>query len=416
MNMDQIAQTAARLEPAADHTDHRLRAKMTHGEAAAAIGVSPGTLRRWLREGLLPEYEGDWTPAAVGKARLIARLRDRGYTIAQLRQATQEGRLAFGRVLELLDLGIGTYTRAQAGADTGLDETVIDRVATILGINADEPLGDPDLQLLRYVATALELGLPLDAMLQLTRVYVQAISQIADAEVRLIHLYVHEPLMRSGGSADQVASELFTLTGDLLPLTSPLLEQLHRRMLSHFVDQDVVGHMEAELDDHDGDVGRMRVAIAFADLTGYTQLTEEAGDLHAADVVDRFVSAVTASLPADARVIKTIGDEVMIVGSDPVALTAWAVEFERDQRTSLRPRIAVHHGYVQYRDGDYYGREVNLAARLAARAGEGEVLVSGAVVEASSTEVRSQVRFERVAAVPLKGFAQATDIYAALPQ
>ncbi len=69
----------------------------------------------------------------------------------------------------------------------------------------------------------------------------------------------------------------------------------------------------------------MRVAIAFADLAGYTQLTEALGDLHALDVVDRFIANVTATLPDDARVIKTIGDEVMVVGPDPAALAAWAL-------------------------------------------------------------------------------------------
>src|SRR6202012_3347006 len=108
------------------------------------------------------------------------------------------------------------------------------------------------------------------------------------------HLYLHEPLMRSGSSADEMASEMLSVAEDLLPLTSQLLEQLHNRMLMHFIDQDVVGHMEAEIAADGADVGRMRVAIAFADLAGYTQLTEEEGDLHAIDVINRFLAVVTA--------------------------------------------------------------------------------------------------------------------------
>ena len=112
----------------------------------------------------------------------------------------------------------------------------------------------------------------------------------------------------------------------------------------------------------------MRVAIAFADLTGYTRLTEEAGELEAVDAVERFVEAVEVTLPDDARVIKTIGDEVMIVGSDPAALTDWAVGFQRLQGERPLPRIAMHYGDALYRDGDYYGRDVNIASRVAARA------------------------------------------------
>ena len=75
--------------------------------------------------------------------------------------------------------------------------------------------------------------------------------------------------------------------------------------------------MEVDLEGGTIDLGRMRVAIAFADLSGYTRLTEEEGELTAVDAVERFLDAIEATLPDEARVIKTIGDEAMIVGSDP---------------------------------------------------------------------------------------------------
>ncbi len=81
----------------------------------------------------------------------------------------------------------------------------------------------------------------------------------------------------------------------------------------------------------------LRVAIAFADLAGYTRLTEEAGEEEALDVVERFVESVEDTLPDEARVIKTIGDEVMVVGADPAALVDWAVGFQAAQR---RPAAA----------------------------------------------------------------------------
>ena len=117
--------------------------------------------------------------------------------------------------------------------------------------------------------------------------------------------------MRDGVPGLEMAEEMEGLAADLLPLAAPVMDGLHRRLLRHFVEQDVVGHMEAEAD---FDLGRLRVAIAFADLAGYTRLTEEAGEEQALDVVERFVAGVEATLPDDARVIKTIGDEVMVVG------------------------------------------------------------------------------------------------------
>ena len=80
--------------------------------------------------------------------------------------------------------------------------------------------------------------------------------------------------------------------------------------------------------------------------------------------------------------IKTIGDEVMVVGSDAAALLDWAVGFQQLQAERPLPRIGIHQGLTLYRDGDYYGRAVNLAARVGARAAGGEVLVTRPLVEA----------------------------------
>jgi adenylate cyclase len=199
------------------------------------------------------------------------------------------------------------------------------------------------------------------------------------------------------------------LTRRLLPLASPVMDQIHQRYLQHFVEQDVVGHMESDLEGDSVDLGRMRVAIAFADLAGYTRLTEEAGELEAVDAVERFVDAVESSLPDDARVIKTIGDEAMIVGSEPAGLAEWAVEFQRDQTQRTLPRIAIHYGNALYRDGDYLGRDVNIASRVAARAAGGEVLVTRPVVE----RARVGLEFDRIAEVRLKGFTESTEVFIA---
>src|SRR5256714_10043491 len=139
--------------------------------------------------------------------------------------------------------------------------------------------------------------------------------------------------------------------------------------------------METDLDESI-DLGRVRVSIAFADLAGWTRFTEEVGEEEALDVVEDFIDAVSDTLPEDARVIKTIGDEVMIVGQDPVELTDWAVGFQRLWQERPMPRIGIHQGGTLYRDGDYFGRDVNPAARVVAPARCGQVLLSDAVLEA----------------------------------
>lgn len=392
---------------------------LTLAQVAARAGVSAATVRRWVREGLVPQYDGTWTPAAASHVRIVARLRERGHTVAQIREASQSGRLVFGYVDELLPTADARYTLAEAAREVGLKAEQIERLVAAMGLSvlSAESLSEEDLQILRYAADVLSAGLPLPALLQLARVYGQAMAQIADAEVRLFHLYLHEPLMRDGASGAEVAEEMEALSREMLPFVMPAINYMHARFLAYFVEQDVIGHIEADLDDNTADEGRMRVTIAFADLAGYTRLTEEEGEQEAVSVVERFVEAVEQSLPIDARVIKTLGDEAMIVGADPVALAEWAVRLPATLPAgSPLPRIGIHHGAALYRDGDYYGREVNRAARVVARAAGGEVLVTHPVVHTAGMAAgASRLRFELIGEVVLKGFTEPTELFLAAP-
>jgi adenylate cyclase len=382
---------------------------LTLTEVARRLGVPPATLRRWVREGAVP-LDGEWTPAAIAHARIVARLRERGHSLAELREAARSGRLAYGYLEDLFPAPARTRTLQEAAAETGLEPALIERIWATAGFAQDslEHIGEEDVQLLRYMAAVLEAGFPLVAFLQLVRVYGQALARIADAEVRLFHLYVHEPLMRDGVAGLEIAETMEGLAAELLPLASPIMDRVHQRSLQHFLGQDIVGHLELEA--ADADLGRLRIAIAFADLAGYTRLTEEAGEEEALDVVEQFVETVEETLPEDARVIKTLGDEVMVVGVDASALVDWAVGFQaRHAGRRPVPRIGIHCGDAVYRDGDYYGRAVNLASRVGARAAGGEVLVTRPLVEAAG----DHLEFEPIGQVKLKGFREATDLFLA---
>ena len=384
-------------------------------EVARRAGVTPATLRRWVADGLIPgaprKPGADWPPIAIAHARIVARLRQRGHSLQEIRRATKEGRLAFGYVEELMPMVDATFTLRQASRSAGLEPALVERIFSMLGFAQPEHLSADDVEMLEQMAEVLDAGFPLAAFLQLLRVYGQALAQIADAEVRLFHLYVHEPLMRDGIPGLQVAEQMGELTARLLPFSSPVMDHVHRRLLHHFVEQDIIGHMEADLGSAaSAELGRMRTAIAFADLAGYTQLTEQQGDEEAASTVERFVADVTHTLPDEARIVKTIGDEVMLVSSDPAALADWAVGFQALASGPQRPRIGIHAGEVLYRDGDYYGREVNLASRVAARAAAGEVLVTREIVDLAE----SHQEFERIGEVKLKGFSEATELYLAI--
>ncbi len=385
----------------------------TLAQVAARAGISAATLRRWIEKGLVPQYETSWTPAAVAQVRVVARLRARGHTLGQIKQASDHGQLAVGPIEDLLNAEEGRYTLKEAAREVGMRPELIQRIYTAMGMStlSLDRVSDEDLQIMKYVAAVLEAGFPLEAFLQLARVYGQSLAQIADAEVRLFHLYVHEPLMREGVAGVAIAEEMEGLVRELIPFIAPLMGFVHGRLLAHFVEQDVIGHMEADLGEQALAEGRLRVAIAFADLAGYSRLTVERGDEEAVGAVERFVEVVERTLPVNARVIKTLGDEVMVVGSDPRTLTEWAVELQLGSLpTEPPPRIGIHYGEALYRDGDYYGRDINQAARVVARAGGGEVLVTRPVVEMAAG---GGLEFDLIGEVRLKGFSEPTELFIA---
>ena len=226
---------------------------------------------------------------APARARVLARAAARGGALGPARLRLPGGSVPAASA-DAHARGGGGGDRSRARADRAdLDRRRASRPESL------ERIGEEDMQLLRYMAEVLDAGFPLVAFLQVVRVYGQALAQIADAEVKLFHLFVHEPLMRDGVPGLEIAEEMEGLAAQLLPLASPIMDRLHHRALQHFLGQDVVGHLE--LEGAGDELGRLRVAIAFADLAGYTRLTEEAGEEEAVDIVERFVESVEVDAP-----------------------------------------------------------------------------------------------------------------------
>lgn len=136
--------------------------------------------------------------------------------------------------------------------------------------------------------------------------------------------------------------------------------------------------------------------FVFADLAGFTALTEERGDHHAARVVNRFCRLVRGLLAEHrAYEVKSLGDGIMLRAAnarDAVRLALRIAEAvgARDDVPALR--VGVHTGPAVERDGDWFGTSVNVTARVCAEAKPGEVLVTDATVEAAGDDDR--VRFE----------------------
>ena len=133
-------------------------------EAARLAGVSPSTLKRWAEAKVIPVKGGRWTTAAAAQARVVARMRERGHSLEELRRAVRDGRLAFGYVEDLLpghrERAGHAATRRRRG--TGLEEELIERVMTLLGTPTalEGTLNEQDVEAIEDMAEVLGAGLP----------------------------------------------------------------------------------------------------------------------------------------------------------------------------------------------------------------------------------------------------------------
>ena len=387
---------------------------LTLSDVARRLDVSPATLRRWVKDGIVPLRRRP-LDARGGRPRAHRRAAARARVLA--RPAARGGRTRAGSPTAT-SRTCSRRRRARTRSprrreETGLEPALIERIWTAAGLLGRRRWSGSARRTCSCCATwrrSSTPGFPLVAFLQLVRVYGQALAQIADAEVKLFHLFVHEPLMRDGVPGLEIAEEMEGLAAELLPLASPIMDRVHQRCaaaLRRARTSSATSSSRARGDE----LGRLRVAIAFADLAGYTRLTEEAGEEEALDVVERFVEAVEDTLPDDARVIKTIGDEVMVVGADPSALVDWAVGFQalNAGRRPL-PRIGIHCGeralprrrLLRPRGQPRLARRRARGRRRGARD-----------ARRSSTAAGPHLAFEPIGEVELKGFSEATDLFLA---
>src|SRR3954452_18417218 len=136
--------------------------RLNPSEVAARAGVTTATLKRWVDKGVIPDGKkvttNGWTPAAAAHARTVARLRERGHSLDDIKAATDEGRLAYGLLEDLFPPGERSFTLDDAANETGLEPELIERIWLSMGFSRNELdiLTDEDMQALRWVASVLD--------------------------------------------------------------------------------------------------------------------------------------------------------------------------------------------------------------------------------------------------------------------
>jgi adenylate cyclase len=194
-----------------------------------------------------------------------------------------------------------------------------------------------------------------------------------------------------------------------------VIDILHTRHMEHYIVEDVISNLELSLERAGLAQRRPKLppAIAFLDLTGYTSLTEQEGDEVASKLAERLAEMVNgAASRTGGQVVKLLGDGVMFHFGDPAGAIRCGLDLvdEAPAQGLPRARMGVSSGPVIYRDGDYFGRTVNVAARVTDYARPGEVLVTAdAVVE----PVPDDVAFTEIGDIGLKGVSAPVRLYQA---
>ncbi len=192
----------------------------------------------------------------------------------------------------------------------------------------------------------------------------------------------------------------------LLPLADPVLLGVYHRWVEHELAQAAVS--EAEASSH-ALPGAVSVAFLFCDLKDFTAFADAEGDEAAMAALDRFFETVALERGDDARLMKSLGDGVMLAyGDAPSAVAAGARIMVRARAaTSMRVHASVHCGVAIARDGDYFGQAVNLAARLLDVAGADELVATRPAVESTV----DSYAWEPIGVRKMRGVAQPVEVF-----
>jgi adenylate cyclase len=380
-------------------------------EVTQRAGVDPDYVDRLVELGILTPGAGEaFAPGDVLRARWVQSLERAGVPLEGLAAAVRDGVLSFS----FLDVGaydrfagLSGTTFQQLSAQTGIPLELLMVVREVFGFAEPHPedtLHHNELSVVPLLQLQLSKGFHPEVIERWLRVYGDSLRRIAETEAAWWNSEVELPLLASGMTEAEMLVAQADLGSQMTPLIDQALLAVYHGQQEHAWSQVFVEHVESALEA----AGLYRrldrpPAMCFLDLTGYTRLTEERGDEAAADLAARLAGLVRrTSLEHRGTPVKWLGDGVMFYFREPGAAVLAALEMvEVVGSHGLPPaHVGIHAGPVIFQEGDYFGRTVNLAARIAEYARPGEVLVSQEVVDATE---RGPVTFTEIGPVELKG-------------
>lgn len=326
-------------------------------------------------EGLLGDLKGK---AREARLALLEELADQGVSLEELKRAVEEHRLVLLPVERVFDEGSDRYTATEIAEKAGLDPWFLARLLQALGApipEDDEPVySDEDLEAAKRAKSFLDAGLPEEGLLETSRIIGISMASLADANRNLVGQVFTEP----GVDERELALRYAEAAKALAPRLGETLLRAYRIHLREAIRQAVVN--EAEL--AEGRVtGSDEMTIAFADLVGFTRLGESLDIEQIGDLSDRLFELAAEAARPPVRLVKMIGDAAMFASRDSQPLLDAVLQLVESAGTEEIPplRAGVARGQALGRGGDWYGRPVNLAARITNFARPDTVVVDQAV-------------------------------------
>jgi len=340
----------------------------------------------WETAGLLDGLEGSDRDERL---ELLTWLTGKDFTLDELRRGHDDGLLAFLPAERLVMGGPPVLTGRDLAARAGVDLELLQAVRRAQGlpmVDPDEPaFAEREVQAARTPVMFGALGLSEDQMLDVSRVLGRGLAQAA----QVMRATVLELALEPGLRERELAERYEAVVSGILPHVGPLLENVVRMHLRNMVRSEAVD-AQARL------AGRMPgervVGVAFADLVGFTRMGEEVPAEEVGRVASRLAVLGGEVAEGPVRLVKTIGDAVMLVADDVGALGLACLDLidaVADEGANFpQVRVGIAHGPAAHRGGDWFGAPVNLASRVTSLARTGSVLASEAAREAAQSDER----------------------------
>ena len=392
-------------------------------DVADRAGVDSDYVDRLVELGILNPSGGDtFSPGDVRRARWVQSFERAGVPLEGMATAVRNGTLSFSYLdASAFDrfAGVSKTTFRELSERTGVPLDLLLVIREAHGFAEPQPddrVREDELAVVPAITSQLTSGIRPDVTKRLLRAYGDSIRRIVETETDWYRTAVELPLLEKGMSVAEMLAAQADIGSRIAPLMEQALLSIYHGQQEHAWTKSAVEDVEATLE-REGLYRRVRrpPAVCFLDISGYTRLTEERGDVAAAELATRLATLVRGcARDHGGQPVKWLGDGVMFYFPNPGDGVLAALDMvEGVAAAGLPPaRVGIHAGPVVFQEGDYFGRTVNIASRIGEYARPGEVLVSQEVVDASELD---RVGVTAIGPIELKGVSQPLTLHSVRP-